>query len=561
MEHDAEINQRARLRPITEIADALGLGADDIEPYGRYMAKVSMSAVRRAAAGRRGRLLYTTAITATPAGEGKTTVAIGLTQALGRMGLKAAVCLREPSLGPTFGVKGGATGGGLSQIAPMVDINLHFTGDLHAVASAHNLLAAAVDNHIHQGNELGIDPKRVLWRRVMDINDRQLRHIVVGLGAPGDGVVRETGFDITAASEVMAILCLSHDMDDLKARLGRILVGEGRPGTGRKAPWIFAHQIGVIGAMAVLLRDAIKPNLVQTLEGQPAFVHGGPFANIAHGNNSILATQTALGLADFVVTEGGFAADLGAEKFLDIVVPQTGLVPDVVVLVATVRALHYHGGASRSTLHAYDPEALRRGFANLDHHIRTLQRFGLPVVVAVNRFDSDDPRELEAVVAHCQEMGVRAAVADVVARGGEGGVELAETVLATLERERPSFRPAYEWEMPLTEKLERLATQVYGADGVDLSSRARAELEALEERGFGGLPLCVAKTQFSISDDASRRGAPTGWRLQVREVRPSLGAGFVVALTGDVMTMPGLPKEPAALRIDVDQEGFVTGLS
>ena len=561
MEHDAEINQRARLRPIQEVAASLGLGGDEIEPYGRYMAKVSMAAVRRAAGRRRGRLIYTTAITATPAGEGKTTVAIGLTQALGRMGLKAAVCLREPSLGPTFGVKGGATGGGLSQVAPMVEINLHFTGDLHAVGSAHNLLAAVVDNHIFHGNELGLDPKRVFWRRVMDINDRQLRRIVVGLGGPTDGVVRETGFDITAASEVMAILCLSRDMEDLKRRLGQILVGETRPGPDRRPEWVFARQLGVVGAMAVLLRDALKPNLVQTLEGQPAFIHGGPFANIAHGNNSILATQTALGLADFVVTEGGFAADLGAEKFFDIVVPQTGLVPDVVVLVATVRALHHHGGASRSALHQYDPEALRRGFANLDHHIQTLRRFGLPVVVAVNRFASDDPRELEAVVAHCGELGVPAAVADVAARGGEGGLELAEAVLAAMEGSRPDFRPAYDWAMPLVDKLERLATQVYGADGVDLSPRARADLEALQERGFGQLPVCVAKTQFSISDDPSRRGAPRGWRLQVREVRPSLGAGFVVALTGDVMTMPGLPREPAALRIDVDQEGFVTGLS
>lgn len=561
MEHDAEINQKARLRPIWEIAESLDLCADEIEPYGRYMAKVSLPAIRRAASRRRGRLIYTTAITATPAGEGKTTVAIGLTQALGRMGLKAAVCLREPSLGPTFGVKGGATGGGLSQVAPMVDINLHFTGDIHAVGSAHNLLAAAIDNHIHQGNELGIDPKRIFWRRVMDMNERQLRRVVVGLGGPGDGVVRETGFDITAASEVMAVLCLSRDLNDLKARLGRMLVAEGRPGADRRREWIFAHQVGVVGAMAVLLKDAIKPNLVQTLEGQPALIHGGPFANIAHGNNSILATQTALGLSDFVVTEGGFAADLGAEKFFDIVVPQTGMVPDVVVLVATVRALHYHGGAARSALHQYDPEALRRGFANLDRHIENVRNFGLPVVVALNRFASDDPRELQAVVDHCAEMGVPAAMADVVARGGEGGIELAEAVLATMEKSQPAFRPAYGWEEPLPDKIERLATRVYGADGVDFSPPARAALDELGERGFGNLPVCVAKTQFSISDDPSLRGAPTGWRLQVREIRPSLGAGFVVALTGDIMTMPGLPKEPAALRIDIDEEGFVTGLS
>ncbi|WP_324715987.1 formate--tetrahydrofolate ligase [Carboxydochorda subterranea] len=560
MENDAEINQRASLLPIWQVAERIGLSADDIEPYGRYMAKVRMEAVRRAARERRGRLIYTTAITATPAGEGKTTVAIGLTQALGRLGKRVAVCLREPSLGPTFGVKGGATGGGLSQVAPMVDINLHFTGDMHAVTSAHNLLAAAVDNHIHQGNALGLDPKRVSWRRVMDMNERQLRHVVVGLGGAGDGVVRETGFDITAASEVMAVLCLSRDLRDLKERLGRMVVGQ-TAGPSRSRRWVSAREIGVVGAMAVLLKDAIKPNLVQTLEGQPAFVHGGPFANIAHGNNSILATQTALGLADYVVTEGGFAADLGAEKFFDIVVPQTGLVPDVVVLVASIRALHHHGGASKGDLHTPNRDALQKGLSNLDRHIANIRKFGLPVVVAVNRFAADDPGEIRAVIEHCRSLGVRAEAADVVARGGEGGLELAGAVLETIEEERPDFRPIYRWEEPLAGKIERLATEIYGADGVDFTPEAAAALEDLSAHGFGGLPVCVAKTQFSITDDPSLRGAPTGWRLKVREIRPSLGAGFVIALTGEIMTMPGLPKEPAALRMDIDETGYVTGLS
>ncbi|MBE3599247.1 MAG: formate--tetrahydrofolate ligase [Limnochordaceae bacterium] len=560
MENDAEINQRASLLPIWQVAERIGLSADDIEPYGRYMAKVRMEAVRRAAQKRRGRLIYTTAITATPAGEGKTTVAIGLTQALGRLGKRVAVCLREPSLGPTFGVKGGATGGGLSQVAPMVDINLHFTGDMHAVTSAHNLLAAAVDNHIHQGNALGLDPKRVSWRRVMDMNERQLRHVVVGLGGAADGVVRETGFDITAASEVMAVLCLSRDLRDLKERLGRMVVGQ-TSGPSRSRRWVSAREIGVVGAMAVLLKDAIKPNLVQTLEGQPAFVHGGPFANIAHGNNSILATQTALGLADYVVTEGGFAADLGAEKFFDIVVPQTGLVPDVVVLVASIRALHHHGGASRGDLHTPNRDALQKGLSNLDRHITNIRKFGLPVVVAVNRFAADDPGEIQAVIEHCRSLGVRAEAADVVARGGEGGLELAGAVLETMEKERPDFRPIYRWEEPLAGKIERLATEIYGADGVDFTPEAAAALEDLSAHGFGGLPVCVAKTQFSITDDPSLRGAPVGWRLKVREIRPSLGAGFVVALTGEIMTMPGLPKEPAALRMDIDETGYVTGLS
>ena len=564
MELDAPIHERARLRPIRAVAEALGLSPEtDIEPYGPYMAKLAMDAVRRAWERPRGRLIYTTAITATPAGEGKTTIAIGLTQALGRLGLRAGVCLREPSLGPTFGVKGGATGGGLARVAPAVDINLHFTGDLHAITAAHNLLAAMVDNHLHHGLEPRLDPKRVLWRRVLDVNDRALRRIVVGLGGPADGVVRETGFDITAASEVMAVLCLSRDLADLKARLGRMVVGEQAGASGRLRPYVTAADVGAVGAMAVLLKDAIKPNLVQTLEGQPAFIHGGPFANIAHGNNSIIATRTALGLCDHVVTEGGFAADLGAEKFFDIVVPQTGLVPDVVVLVATLRALHHHGGADPDRLHEPDPEALKRGFANLDHHVRILrERFGLPVVVAINRFSGDDPDELRALVGHCQDdLGVRAAVAEVVTRGGEGGVELAEQVLAAMESERPRFRTVYGWEESLQAKLEKLAVEVYGADGLELTDAARRAADELTRRGLGGLPVCVAKTQFSLSDDPTRRGAPRGWRLRVSQLRPAAGAGFVVALTGEVMTMPGLPRDPAARHVDLDEEGFVHGLS
>src|SRR5690554_2278495 len=489
------------MRPIEEVAAEAGLLPEEVEPYGRYMAKVNLSALKRLAHRPYGKLIYTTAITATPAGEGKTTMAIGLTQALGRLGKKAAVALREPSMGPVFGIKGGATGGGRARIVPEAEINLHFTGDIHAVGAAHNLLAALIDNHIHHGNELGIDPRTVLWPRVLDVNDRQLRHVVVGLGGSAHGVPRETRFDITVASEVMAILCLADGMDDLKERLGRIYIGRtfgGRP--------VFAKDLGAAGAMASVLAQALMPNLVQTLEGQPAFVHGGPFANIAHGNNSVLATKLALKTADYVVTEGGFAADLGAEKFFDIVHGYSGLVPDVAVLVASVRALRMHGGAPRQRMAEPDVDAVRAGLPNLEHHVRLIRHFGLPVVVAVNRFDGDSEEELETVAAFCDQLGVPHAVAAVVQEGGAGGEALAQTVLEVLERAEavgaagPSFRPAYDWNLPIEEKLEILARDVYGADGVVFTPEARRDIKACQALGVDGLPVCVAKTQHSVSE-------------------------------------------------------------
>lgn len=551
--------REAGLRPVEDIAAEAGFLPDEVELYGRHMAKLNLSALARLAAAPVGKLIYTTAITATPAGEGKTTTAIGLTQALGRLGKRAAVALREPSMGPVFGIKGGATGGGRARIVPESEINLHFTGDIHAVGAAHNLLAALIDNHIHHGNELGIDPRTVSWPRVLDVNDRQLRHVVVGLGGSAHGVPRETRFDITVASEVMAILCLADGMDDLKERLGRILVGRtfaGRP--------VFARDLGAPNAMAAVLAQALKPNLVQTLEGQPAFIHGGPFANIAHGNNSVLATKLALKTADYVVTEGGFAADLGAEKFFDIVHGYSGLVPDVAVLVATVRALRMHGGAPRSRLAVPDVHAVQAGLANLEHHVRLLKHFGLPVVVAVNRFDGDTDAELAAVAERCDALAVPCAVASVVQDGGAGGEELAHTVLKVLEEteratgdDAPRFRPAYDWRLPIQEKLEVLAKDVYGADGVVFSPQAKRDIKACEELGVADLPVCVAKTQHSISDQPGLKGAPKGWTLTVRSIRPNVGAGFLVCLTGDVMTMPGLPKRPAALDVDVLPSGDV----
>ncbi len=556
MRPDIEIAQGAALRPIAEIACELGLGGDDIELYGKYKAKVTLGAIRRFKDRPYGKLIYVSAITATPAGEGKTSTAIGLTQALGKLGRKAMVALREPSLGPTFGVKGGACGGGYAQVVPMEDINLHFTGDIHAVGAAHNLLAAMVDNHIHHGNELGIDPRRVVWRRVMDISDRQLRNIVVGLGGKANGFPAESGFDITVASEVMACLGLSRSLSDLKERLGRLVVAyasDGRPVT--------ASDLKAVGAMAVILKDTLKPNLVQTLEGQPAFVHGAPFANIAYGNSSLLATETALRLAECVVTEGGFAADLGAEKFFDIVCRITDVRPDVVVLVASVRALHHHGGAPKPRLAEKNVEALLKGCENLDKHVRNLrEKFGLPVVVAINRFPSDDPEELRRLGEHCGELGVPSAVSEVVARGGEGGIELAETVLDEIERTRPAFRFLYDLGLPVRDKIEILATEIYGADGVDYVGTADRDIRVIEEQGLGALPICVAKTQLSLSDDPALRGAPRGWRLNVREVRVAAGAGFIVPFCGQIMTMPGLPKRPAAESVDIDEEGRIVGL-
>lgn len=577
-----------RMKPIEQITADAGFLPEEVEPYGRYMAKIELSALERLSGVPDGKLIYMTAITATPAGEGKTTMAIGLTQSLGMLGKRAAVALREPSMGPVFGIKGGATGGGRSRIVPEAEINLHFTGDLHAVAAAHNLLAALVDNHIHHGNELGIDPRRVLWPRVLDVNDRQLRDVVVGLGGRPHGVPRETRFDITVASEVMAILCLATGMDDLKERLGRILVGHTFAGEP-----VFARDVGAPGAMAAILARAMKPNIVQTLEGQPAFIHGGPFANIAHGNNSVLATKMALKTADYVVTEGGFAADLGAEKFFDIVHGYSGLVPDVAVLVATVRALRMHGGVSRAEMAVPNVEAVRAGLPNLEHHVKLLRHFGLPVVVAINRFDGDDKAELAAIAERCDGLSVPYAVASIVQDGGPGGRQLAETVLATIGStetdvvstetgdgptqpgvgstetgvsdggtsnsggRRNGFRPAYDWKLPIKEKLAVLARDVYGADGVVFTPGAERDIRACEALGAADLPVCVAKTQHSISDQPNLKGAPTGWTLTVRAVRPNLGAGFLVCLTGDVMTMPGLPKRPAALDIDVTEGGEV----
>lgn len=552
---DIAIAQQAKLRPITEVAEDLGLTPDDIELYGKYKAKVDLSVLKRFQDQPTGKLIYTTAITATPAGEGKTCTTIGLTQALGKLGKNAIACIREPSLGPTFGVKGGAAGGGYAQVVPMEDINLHFTGDIHAVSTAHNLLAALLDNHIAQGNALNIDPKRIVFRRVMDMNDRQLRNIIIGLGGLGDGYVREAGFDISVASEIMAILCLADDLQDLKERVGKILVAY----TYDRRP-IYAKDLNAQGALAVIMKDAIKPNLVQTLEGQPAFVHGGPFANIAHGNNSIVATNMALKLADYVVTEGGFAADLGAEKFFDIVHGYSGLKPDVAVIVASVRALNMHGGVPKEDVKLTNLPALEKGLANLDKHVENVRKFGVPIVVAINQFPTDSPEELDLVKHHCEELGVHYAVSQVVAKGGEGGLDFARTVLEVLENEQAQFKPLYDWEQPIKEKLETLAREIYGADGVVYAPKAERSIRDLTKLGYGNLPVCVAKTQHSISDNPNLKGAPKGWTLTISDVRPSLGAGFLVCLAGDIMTMPGLPAKPAAENVDIDADGQITGL-
>lgn len=552
---DIEIAQRAKLRPIQEIAAELALSDDDLELYGKYKAKVDTKVYDRLRDRPNGKLIYTTAITATPAGEGKTVTTIGLTQALGRLNKNVMACLREPSLGPTFGIKGGAAGGGYSQVVPMEDINLHFTGDIHAVTTAHNLLAALLDNHIAQGNALNIDPKRIVFRRVMDMNDRQLRNIVIGLGGLGDGYVREAGFDISVASEIMAILCLAEDLQDLKERVGKMLVAY----TYDRKP-VYAKDLKAQGAVAVIMKEAIKPNLVQTLEGQPVFVHGGPFANIAHGNNSIIATRMALKLADYVVTEGGFASDLGAEKFFDIVHGYSGLKPDVAVLVVSVRALNMHGGVSKEDVQITNLDALRKGLANLDKHVENLKKFGLPIVVAINQFPTDEPEELELVRKHCAELGVRSAVSRVVAEGGAGGEELAQTVLDVLATEPAQFRPLYDWKLPIKSKLEILAKEIYGADDVVYAPKAERSIRDLTRLGHGELPVCVAKTQHSISDNPKLKGAPKGWKLTITDVRPSLGAGFLVCLAGDIMTMPGLPAKPAAENVDIDAEGRITGL-
>lgn len=551
---DIEIAQGCTMKPIREIAQLGGIPEEYLELYGNYKAKINLKLFDTLQSRPQGKLIYVTAITPTPAGEGKTCTAVGLTQALGLMGRKVMLCLREPSLGPVFGIKGGATGGGYSQVLPMDEINLHFTGDIHAVTAAHNLLAALVDNHLHHGNSLRIDPKRVVWRRVLDISDRELRHIVIGLGPKGDGVMRESGFDITVASEIMAILCLAADLTDLKQRLGRLLVAYDIQG----AP-VYAKDLKAAGALTLLLKDALKPNLVQTIEGQPVLIHGGPFANIAHGNNSIIATKMALRLADYVVTEGGFASDLGAEKFFDIVSRQ-GVKPDTVVLVASIRALKSHGGVAKEQLGVENLEALAAGCANLERHIANLRNvYRLPVVVAINRFPGDTMAEIELLASRCRELGVRYALSEVVAKGGCGGRELATAVLASLE-DPNGFQPAYSLEASLKEKIAAIATRIYGADGVDYSKEAEQALDNLTQLGYGGLPVCIAKTQNSLSDDPKLKGAPTGWRLTVREVRLFAGAGFVVVIAGQMLTMPGLPKEPAAEKIDVLEDGTILGL-
>ena len=550
---DIEIAQQARMLPITEVAAKAGLAEEQLECYGRHKAKVDIHSLKDLP--QKGKLVLVTAINPTPAGEGKTTTSVGLADALCGMGKNALLCLREPSLGPVFGVKGGAAGGGHAQVVPMEDINLHFTGDFHAIGAANNLCAAMLDNHIKQGNSLDIDPRRIVWKRCVDMNDRQLRNVVDGLGGIANGVPREDGFDITVASEVMAAFCMASDLMDLRDRLGRMVIAY----TYDRQP-VTVADIHAQGAMAALLKDAIKPNLVQTLEGNPAFVHGGPFANIAHGCNSVEATTTAMRLADYVVTEAGFGADLGAEKFLDIKCRATGLVPSAVVLVATVRALKYNGGVAKDALTEENLEALEAGMRNLLRHVSNIKGvWGLPVVVAINAFPTDTPAELALVEQRCNELGVNVALSEVWAKGGEGGRALAEEVLRLCD-EPSDFRFAYELDEPLAKKVEDIATRVYHADGVDFAPKAARMLRQLEEQGFGGLPVCMAKTQYSFSDDPKRLGAPEGFRITVRDLRVSAGAGFVVALTGDIMTMPGLPRVPAAEKIDVTPDGRITGL-
>ena len=542
------------MRPIGEIAAKLGITDDELELYGKYKAKVTPETWQRVKDRPNGKLILVTAINPTPAGEGKTTTSVGLADAFARQGKKTAVALREPSLGPCFGLKGGAAGGGYAQVVPMEDINLHFTGDFHAITTAHNLLAAVIDNHIQQGNALDIDVRRIVWKRVLDLNDRALRHIVIGLGGKAHGTPRETGFDITVASEMMAILCLATSLEDMKKRLGEIIVAYSRDGRA-----IRAKELGVTGALTLLFKDAIKPNLVQTLEGTPAFIHGGPFANIAHGCNSVMATKYALKLADYVVTEAGFGADLGAEKFLDIKCRFAGLKPDAVVIVATVRALKMHGGLPKTDLAKVDMAALEKGLANLTKHIESIHAFGLPVVVAVNAFPTDTPEELAFVEEKCTALGAEVALSEVWAKGGEGGLALAEKVAAAAEK--PSdFHFIYDTAQSIPEKITAITRTVYGGEGVDFTPAAQKQLAEIEALGLDKMPVCMAKTQYSLSDDAAKLGRPEGFRITVRELRVSAGAGFIVALTGNILTMPGLPKHPAAENMDIDKDGKITGL-
>ncbi len=555
MQTDIEIAQSAKMKPIKEIAEQLGILEDEIEYYGKYKAKISNTVLKRLENRKDGKLVLVTAINPTPAGEGKTTTTVGLGQAMAKIGKKAVIALREPSLGPVMGVKGGAAGGGYAQVVPMDDINLHFTGDFHAITAANNLLSAAIDNHLQQGNRLGIDPRKISFKRVLDCNDRALRNVVVGLGGKVNGIPREDGFMITVASEIMAILCLATDLMDLKARLSKIVIGytyDDQPVT--------AAQIGVAGAMTVLLKDAVKPNLVQTLENTPCIIHGGPFANIAHGCNSVLATKTAMKLADYCITEAGFGADLGAEKFFDIKCRYGGLKPDAVVLVATVRALKYNGGVPKTDLKTPNPEALRKGICNLEKHIENIQKFGLPLIVALNAFDTDSAEENQIVMDACAKYGVQCVLSTVFANGGAGGVDLAEALCKLLETEKPAFRFMYDEKESIPSKIEKVAKEIYGADGVHFTADAQKMIQKIEAMGMDKLPVCMAKTQYSLSDDASKLGRPEHFSITVREIRLSAGAGFIVALTGNILVMPGLPKVPAANNIDIDADGQITGL-
>jgi formate--tetrahydrofolate ligase len=555
MKTDIEIAQEATLKPIKEIAESLNLSSEDWEPYGHTKAKLSDKLLEQLSDKPNGKVILVTAISPTPAGEGKSTVTVGLGQALNKIGKKAVIALREPSLGPVMGIKGGAAGGGYSQVLPMEDINLHFTGDLHAITSANNALAAMIDNHIHQGNDLNIDPRKIEFKRVMDMNDRALRQIVIGLGGPLRGVPREDGFNITVASEIMAILCLATDLQDLKKRISNIMIGY----TYQDEP-VFVRDLKVEGALTLLLKDAIKPNLVQTIENTPAIIHGGPFANIAHGCNSIIATKTAAKLGDYVVTEAGFGADLGAEKFLDIKTRAGNIETDAVVIVATVRALKMHGGVPKNQLTDENMEALRAGMENLQKHIETIQYFGLPFVIAINKFPTDTENEVTYIEKWCAENGYNVALTDVWAKGGEGGIELAQKIVQTIETSEKNFKRVYELDDPLDAKITKIAHTVYGADGVEFSSKAKKQLEFFENQGWGNLAVCMAKTQYSLSDNPTLLGRPTGFTITIRELRPSIGAGFIVALTGDIMTMPGLPKKPAALNMNVTEDGKIVGL-
>ena len=555
MKSDIEIAQSVTLKPITEIVEKVGISFDDIELYGKYKAKLSFDKIYAVKENAPGKLILVTAISPTPAGEGKSTITIGLADALSKIGKKTMIALREPSLGPVMGIKGGAAGGGFAQVLPMEDINLHFTGDMHAITTANNALSALIDNHLHQGNALGIDQRRIIWKRVVDLNDRALRKVTVGLGGPLNGIPREDGFDITVASEIMAILCLATDINDLKERLANIVIGYRFD----RSP-VYVRDLAVEGALTLILKDAIKPNVVQTIYGTPAFVHGGPFANIAHGCNSVLATTTALRLADYTVTEAGFGADLGAEKFLDIKVPNLPKAPDAVVIVATLRALKMHGGVAKSDLSAENLEAVKAGFANLKRHVENIKKFGIPAIVAINEFVSDTADEIATLKELCAEIGVPVELASVWANGADGGVELAETVVATIENQVANYQRLYKSEDSLEEKVTKIVTEIYGGTGVVFEKKARNQLAEFAKNGWDRLPVCMAKTQYSFSDNQFALGAPTGFAITVREFVPKLGAGFIVALTGDVMTMPGLPKVPAALNMGVAEDGTAIGL-